>query len=225
MTGPLPAAAAQHMFPAGAHMPQLRKVTISSFWPKIWSPGDDDEVWSVNRCLTNQDLESIISCCPALQSLHIPAALNADADVSALLQLPASCTALGVGGEAFADADVSVLLQLTQLQDLTWAISPGLTRKGGLQLLVALKSLTRLQLYGSAEQAEDCFPQDLTLCATPDDVSGSFAPQHTHPFTTATLSTVHEPAVHGCLLGLCLQAQRPIGLCELLALRVLSCTW
>jgi hypothetical protein len=60
-------------------------------------------------------------------------------DLSPLLQLPCSCTALDVGGAAFSDAAVPILLQLTQLGELSWSQSTQFTDIG-------LEQLTRLDL-------------------------------------------------------------------------------
>lgn len=62
------------------------------------------------------------------------------ADLSALLQLPDSCTSLVVGGAAFSDAAAVTVAQLTQLKDLRWCYSEQLTDTG-------LEQLTALDLW------------------------------------------------------------------------------
>lgn len=69
--------------------------------------------------------------------------LAASADVSALLKLPQQSQDLGVGGQAFGDKAVEVVAQLTQLTQLHWTGSPGLTH-AGLAQLTALHALNAL---------------------------------------------------------------------------------
>lgn len=104
---PIPQAAVQHMFPAGRQAPQLQQLVIK--------PSRD------GCCLDSAGLAAIICTCPGLQHLDIADAVQPSADVSALLQLPQSCTYLSVGGEAFGDAAVPMIAQLTQLKVLSWS--------------------------------------------------------------------------------------------------------
>lgn len=138
----LSAAAVQHMFPAGRLLPQLVYINLQgtdSFGDYMDTP-----------CMTAAELASLISCCPALQILDICNALEASADVSALLQLPPCCTSIQVGGPAFSDAAAGVVCQLSQLQSLTWCHSEGLTDRG-LEKLTVLTGLQHLDLWGNKE--------------------------------------------------------------------------
>jgi hypothetical protein len=135
----LPATAVQHMFPAGKQFPHLQMLSVSCC--------DFDTGNSVGR-VTTAELRSMISACPALCCLEIVCALTQDADVSILLQLPATCSSLKVGGEPFGDSAVGVVAQLTQLTQLTrlqWDFAPGLT-DAGLQLLTALSGLQAFRM-------------------------------------------------------------------------------
>jgi hypothetical protein len=125
---PLPEAAAlQHMFPAGRPALQLRELSITP-----GGPGPFDE-W----CIDTAGLRAIARSCPALQRLDIAEAVEPDTDLSALLQLPQSCTSLEVGGDTFDDEAAAVVAQLTQLRDLTWRDADTFTDRG-LQQLTAL---------------------------------------------------------------------------------------
>jgi hypothetical protein len=115
------------MFPPGRQMQSLRGVFSTQ--PDM-ANGVDFEDW----CIDSSDISRIISCCPQLQRLDLTLSVNPDADVSALLQLPASCTSLSVGGAVFNDDAPATIAQLTQLQRLMWFTSPGLTDVGLQQL-------------------------------------------------------------------------------------------
>ena len=116
------AGAVQHMFPAGRLLPQLSYIELQ---------GKDSTGYYMDEpFMTAADLASLISTCPALQKLYICNALEASADVSALLQLPHCCTSIQIGGPAFGDGAASVVCQLSQLRDLTWCYSEGLTDRG-----------------------------------------------------------------------------------------------
>lgn len=131
---PLPATAVQHMFPSGKQLPQLQQLLIACY------NEDDDSVGPV----TTAELRGIISACPALCGLDIGCVLTEDVDVSVLLQLPATCRSLKVGGKPFGDNAAGVIAQLTQLTRLEWIYAPGLT---GLQPLTSLSALQALRLY------------------------------------------------------------------------------
>lgn len=68
--------------------------------------------------MDSDDIGRIISSCCNLQCLNISCSLHRGADASMLLQLPQSCTALGVGGRAFTDTAAPVIAQLTQASRL-----------------------------------------------------------------------------------------------------------
>jgi hypothetical protein len=132
---PIAQAAAQHMFPAGGQALQLRELIINkqySSMPDGLPPGFLPD----GCCLDSAGLAAIVSACPGLQHLDIADAVQPSADVSALLQLPQSCTHLGVGGEAFGDVAVPLIAQLTQLKVLSW--SPRKLTAAGAQQLEAI---------------------------------------------------------------------------------------
>lgn len=120
---PIPQAAVQHMFPAGRPSPQL--------WELVINPQHSDlpDGWF----LDSAELGALISACPGLQGLNISRAVKPGAELSALLQLPSSCTQLSVGGEAFGDAAVPMIAKLTQLKTLSWC-RKNLTAAGAQQL-------------------------------------------------------------------------------------------
>lgn len=105
------------MFPAGKQLPQLTYVSMQGM----------AEYHTDTPCMTAAELASLISCCPALHTLHVCNTLEPSADVSDLLQLPPCCTRLMVGGSGFCDAAAGVVCQLSQLQELDWCDSEGLT--------------------------------------------------------------------------------------------------
>jgi hypothetical protein len=121
------------MFPAGKQFPQLQQLSISTF------------VCDTAGRVTTAELRSMISACPALCSLDINCVLTADADVSVLLQLRATCSTLKVGGEPFGDSAVRVVVQLTQLTRLQWGLAYDLT-DAGLWRLTALSGLQSLKM-------------------------------------------------------------------------------
>lgn len=94
--------------------------------------------------MTTPDLRSLISACPGLCELDLRGFVASDADLSPLLQLPATCCSLKVGGHAFEDSHAAGLIgQLTQLTRLVWTNSPGLTEAG----LLSLTALQGLQSF------------------------------------------------------------------------------
>jgi hypothetical protein len=145
---PLPVTAVQHMFPAGKVLPQLQHLELCC--------GDRRYNWQdVPALMTPAELCSIIRACPAICSLDIENAMSPFAEDSAvasrqqledaLLQLPASCCTLSVGGEPFDDAVAAVIAQLSQLTSLYWRFADGLT-DAGLERLTALQGLQLLSL-------------------------------------------------------------------------------
>lgn len=146
---PLPKGAAQHMFPANRQLPLLKTLIISP-------DGDDYDEDHAQQvcCLDAADLASIARCCQGLQEVCIAhAVVGGGADVTALLQLPASCQSLRVGGVGFGDAAAAVLAQLTQLQSLCWG-APLLTDVG-LQELTALTGLQHLLVCNCESLSEE----------------------------------------------------------------------
>lgn len=135
---PLPAGAVQQMFPVHQQQPQLQCLDIS---PAAWNYESD---YFGPWCLDSAGLTRISSCCPGLRQLNITRTVHPDADLSGLLQLPSSCTSLSVGGAAFTEAATATLVQLTQLRDLSWRYTRGLTVTG-LEQLTAL-DLNRLRV-------------------------------------------------------------------------------
>jgi hypothetical protein len=161
---PLPAAAVQHIFPPGKQFPQLQQVSISCC--------DFDGSNSVGP-VTAAELRAITSACPALCGIEITCVLAADVDVSALLQLPATCRSLKVGGQPLGDSAAGVIAQLTQLTDLQWDSAPALT-DAGLQLLTALRGLQTFQMTGNdglsdavVEKVGDIMADALELTSVP----------------------------------------------------------
>lgn len=174
-----PPGAAEHIFPAGRQLPCLQHLDLSSL--------DNEE--EQEFCLNGEDLARIVACCPSLQHLNITNALEPGADVSMLLQLPASCTSLDIGGAAFTDAAAPVLAQLTQLRELAWTDSPGVSDQG-IKQLTALRRLDTLLLMECSGLRETLLPRETRG-------------QAVHSFQTAStcLETsreeVHGTPVHG----------------------------
>lgn len=129
----LPHGAAQHMFPAGRVLAQLQSLTLRG----MCSGG----LW----CLEAADLRSVVSACPGLHRLEILGVVEVSA-TQALLDLPACCSELKVGGWALNDASARVIAKLTQLADLEWFDSESLT-DAGFEHLTKLTGLTRLHMY------------------------------------------------------------------------------
>jgi hypothetical protein len=126
---PLPAAALQHMFPAGTQLSRLQHLMVSA--------SDYEHAGGIRSA----DLRSAVGACPALHHLSLHGVLAADVDVDVLLELPSTWRSLAVGGAAFGDRAVPVIAQLTQLTSLQWGGSPGLMAAG----LVPLTQLRALQ--------------------------------------------------------------------------------
>lgn len=104
-------------------------------------------------CLTGADVASLVAACPRLKEFHLRSTVREGEDTAAaLLQLPPSCSSLGIEGNAFGD-DVAVVLQQHQqtLRRLHWGGSTKLTDVGVLAL-TELTALTRLVLL-SCESA------------------------------------------------------------------------
>jgi hypothetical protein len=99
----LPHGAAQHMFPAGRVLAHLQWLALC---------GD-------MGCLTAADMRSVISACPNLRRLEVLGVVETGG-VQALVNLPACCSELKVGGQAFADHNAHCIAKLTQLSDLEW---------------------------------------------------------------------------------------------------------
>lgn len=89
--------------------------------------------------MDTQDLTAVTSACPNLRCLGVVNALQHETDLELLLQLPACCAELHVGGRAFeAPQGADVVRQLTRLTRLHWLCCPGLMDE-------ALEELTELQ--------------------------------------------------------------------------------
>jgi hypothetical protein len=128
------------MFPAGKQLPQLQQLLLHS------------DHWHGFECLvTADDLPRMLRACPGLRSLQLTDVLEADADVSALLQLPSTCVSLRVAGDPFKDRAARVLAQLTQLTALEWDWAEGMTL-AGLQPLTALQALQLFRMRGGLER-------------------------------------------------------------------------
>jgi hypothetical protein len=157
------------MFPPGKQSPQLQELSIAC------CDLDGTTVGPV----TTAELHGMISACPALSSFNIMCVLAADVDVSVLLQLPATCCSLEVGGQPFGDSTAGVNAQLTQLTYQQWNAAPGLT-DAGLQPLTALSRLRVLRMYNNpylssavvyrdGESLEDDIVDGLELETAEDD--------------------------------------------------------
>lgn len=130
----LPAGALQEMFPAGRVFGGLRRLSLYHACLNGHEPGYVDI----------DDLARMFYSCPKLDTLDICGVVFPDVDdLSVLLQLPASCSSLCIGGSVFADDSVGLLTQLTQLTSLSWEFSPHLT-DCGLEALTAMRGLQRL---------------------------------------------------------------------------------
>jgi hypothetical protein len=132
----LPTGALQHMLPAGRQLPQLQQLVLRWEHHYDWSEGRGGSISTADLC-------SMISACPGLCSLDLRGVVAGDADVSPLLQLPATCRSLKVGGHPFGDRAAGVIGQLTQLTHLEWSCAPGLTDAG----LLSLTALYGLQSF------------------------------------------------------------------------------
>lgn len=159
----LPAGAVQQMFSVGRRLPHLRKLILQ------FNGYQCQDSW----CLDSGDLHSIIGGCPQLHSLCLLRTVCKGADVSALLQLPASCTRLVIGGNAFAHSAVPVVLQLTQLRKLRWWDSTPFNDRTLLQL-TTLTHLSKLEIMCSDDVSTSiweaagvetpCSDDTITLC-------------------------------------------------------------
>jgi hypothetical protein len=149
---PLPKGAVQHMFAAGRQMPQLQVCQLMA---------DDSRPGAEPSCIDSADPELISRGCPALRRLGVVGTVQPSADLSGLLQLPASCTALSVSGAAFKDAAAATLAQLTQLKELTWSDSPQLT-VAGLRQLTAL-DLDKLYVAWSRRLTAVCYGESVDI--------------------------------------------------------------
>lgn len=116
---PMPAAALQHMFPAGKQLPLLQHVSLSC-----------DEAGAEAGHCTGADLRSMFSACPGLCSLDVTGLLHPDIDYDTWLDLPPTCCSLRVGGEELGDEFAGVMARLTHLTCLHWINSPDLTNAG-----------------------------------------------------------------------------------------------
>jgi hypothetical protein len=128
------AGAAAYMFPPRRQLTQLTALELSS------EHLDFQQAWGR---LGEEDLRSIVSCCPRLQSLCIVGLLEGargflsavgacivpGTDPSPLLQLR-DCRSLSVGGRAFNNSAAQVVAQMTQLTSLTWFCSTGFDSSG-----------------------------------------------------------------------------------------------
>jgi hypothetical protein len=169
----LPKGAMQHMFPPGSKMQSLQQLTTDTVCAD--DNRSDDDAW----CIHSADIGRIAQACPGSQSLHIANSVEPGADLSPLLQLPGSCTALSVGGAAFTDAAAYMLAQLTQLQRLSWHFSPELT-DAGLEQLLGL-GLQRLHVDDCGLSQEMTAPGSdlLVLGYPPGLVSAALTPLRT----------------------------------------------
>jgi hypothetical protein len=169
LAAPVPLGAAEHMFPAGKQLSQLQGVSLSTnAFPKCvdGASSDDEDFPIVEGWLERSDLQRIFCSCPALQSLQIIGAVHdsyqSQGEIQdVLLQLPSSCTSLGIGGDACGDDWAGVVAQLTHLEDLLWDDALDLTDEG-VQKLTALTRLTKLHVTGGG-LSEELAPED-ELC-------------------------------------------------------------
>jgi hypothetical protein len=164
---PLPDGAVRHMFPHGRQLQLRQLLLLPSRGARVPPPPYDDS----SACMTGAELRRVASNCPELQQLSIAGSVR-PGDMSGLLQLPASCTELCIGGRAMSNAVVPVVRQLTQLHELQWFDSPGLTDVGVEQLtaLTSLRGLDVRQCRLSRELGgNDPAYSDLLVCSGDDD--------------------------------------------------------
>lgn len=145
---PLPVEALRHMFPAGQALPELQELTVCA-----------SEMSAGPGFITAAELRNVISACPVISSLDITCVLQPGADVHALLQLPATCRSLAIGGEAFGESAAVVVAQLTQLTRLSWMESHDLS-DAGLDRLTALQALEKLLLREMQGLSDGLVPKD-----------------------------------------------------------------
>jgi len=97
--------------------------------------------------LTGRELQQLAACCPWLQELHVPGALESVKHITGLSSLQ-QLTAVTVSSVSY--ADVSCLTKLRGLRSLT-TTSPRDLERGDLQRLSALAFLTCLEVQGVLE--------------------------------------------------------------------------
>jgi hypothetical protein len=196
----LPTAALQQMFPADRELPQLQHLVLRWTDRCRWFYGDAGSI-------TTADLRSMVSACPGLCCLDLGEVVAQDADVSPLLQLPATCCSLKVAGHPFNDSAAGVIGQLTQLTQLVWTDSPGLTDAGLLSLMAlqGLQSFLMRDLGAVVEEVE--------LKRRGDKVRHDNLPASTQlPFSSAQHFTAAVGVAKACLLTVtAIRAQQSAG--------------
>lgn len=168
---PLPDGAVQHMFPTDRTL-KLRQLLLL---PSKGTRGQEWPLDDMSCCVTGAELHGIASSCPELQQLCIAGAVH-PGDMSGLMQLPASCTELSLGGPAMSDAVLPVVRQLTQLRDLSWYYSAGLTDVG-VEQLTALTRLCGLDVRHCSGLSDELggtpqYGSDLQVYSGDDDEVG-----------------------------------------------------
>jgi hypothetical protein len=186
----LPPGAAQHIFPADRQLPQLSCVDFST--KNDWELED--------FCIATEALAALASCCPNLEQLKIIGVWGSDVDAATLLQLPASCIELEVGGPRFTDAAAAVVAQLTHLKKLTLCnTAAGLTDVGLLEL-TSLRELSALALYhckALAGFSEAVVPNKPDQVTSDDYDGGSLCLSDDRVSHIVRVSRCHCPASNG----------------------------
>jgi len=169
------------MFPEGKQLPHLHTLILESVFL-----GDDESF------MTAADLNRVFAACPALECFSITHALQPGEECG-LLNLPARCTHLSIGGMALADSSVSVVTQLTQLRSLFWQRSPRLADIG-LEQLTALRALTRLYLQQDLGLSEEVVQAAMTL----HDVDSDYECLKIQQVSKMVPGTVHDRFAAQC---------------------------
>jgi Leucine-rich repeat (LRR) protein len=189
---PLPHEAAQHMFRAGRPLPQLQQLVITPLLD------DTDHYNADTRCIDDDGIGCIASCCTGLQWLEIPFCVPPFRDLSVMLQLPPSCRALTVGGYAFRQGGTSVLGQLTQLTYLCVCNTRGF-KDTELEQLASL-DLDRLYVY-------NCGLSDVVCESGRLDLRSSIRKVRCCTYVLQAIPTVlPQCAAAGCQQPTCMQS-------------------
>jgi hypothetical protein len=190
---PVPQGGVQHIFASGRQLPSLQHLTIETLHI-------DSFIGTV--CLDGADIGRISSCCPRLQRLQITNSFAVrKGGLSALVQLPGTCTSLSVGGAALCNHAAHVLVQLTQLRALHWTRSPDLTDVG-------LECLTKLDLDQLHVTEGSGLSDEMWTTTYGRRVDLISDPQLVSPGMQAATSDMHvDTALHACT-DQCLDASR-----------------
>lgn len=149
---PLPRGAMQHVLPAGRQLPSLRRLAIVAqlFEEEYAGVMGGEDLRFVRFPMVGQDFGRISSSCSNLETLDIRGVVDSRTDMSALAQLPRSCTNLTIGGAAAFHKDVLPLLaKLTQLSSLNIQVMQ--VSYKSIEQLTALRGLRELTIANNCE--------------------------------------------------------------------------